>query len=218
LPSIDNRFAFQRSQQLIYEALVSRRNEVAEYYQAAVVVLNDPSLPDRIALAAHALRELMEKLPEEAGAVQMGPDLNTKVNNLRPSWDVAIRQEHERCGELWGNGIGDALRMFLESMADFFQVRENITTGRRDQATQFLNLLDVAPIPLPEDVQRTNAEKWMRLRKYFNEVAHHRFAPAEQQFQEQVLALEVFLAPRLAPRPTDDFAAIDALLAEGPNA
>jgi hypothetical protein len=63
-------------------------------------------------------------------------------------------------------------------------------------------------------VQRQNAQEWMRLRAYFNDVSHHRFVAEEQAFQERVTQLEAFLSSRLVPRPTDDFAAIDALLEE----
>jgi hypothetical protein len=182
-------------------------------YHAAIVVLNDPLLPDRLALTAHALRELMEKLPNN-GVVDTGADLNTKVNELRPPWENAVREEADRGGDQWGNGIGEMLRSFLNDLGEFFRGRDGIVAGRREQTVQFLNQLDPAAIPLPEDVQRRNAQEWMRLRQYFNGVSHHQFAPADQDFQERVRSLESFLSARLLLRPTDDFATIDALLAE----
>src|SRR5205814_1387988 len=144
--------------------------EVAVCYHATVVILNDRVLPDRLALAAHALRELMEKLPNDEVAVDMGVDLNTKVNALRPPWERATIEEQRRGGEEWGNGIGEALRSFLGAVAEFFRGRDGIVAGRRDQAVRFLNQLDVAAVPLPPDVQRQNAQEWMRLRAYFNDV------------------------------------------------
>jgi hypothetical protein len=215
----DARLVLTPTQQSLYEAVADRRNDVAVCYHAAVVILDDDVMPDRLALAAHALRELMEKLPGDEMAVDMGADLNTKVNALRPPWEGAVAEEEQRGGEQWGNGIGAALRTFLGAVGEFFRGRNEIVAGRREQAVQFLNRLDVAAVPLPTDVQRQNAQEWMRLRGYFNDVSHHRFVPEEQAFQLRVMQLEGFLSARLIRRPTDDFAAIDALLKEDePNA
>lgn len=211
----DTRLALTATQLELYQALVDKRPEVAVSYQAAVVILNDQLLPDRLPLAAHALRELMEKLPADDGTVvDIGADLNTKVNALREPWDTAVAEDEGRGGERWSNGIGEALRAFLVAVAEFFAGRDGIAGGRRQQTIVFLNRLDVAPVRLPEDVQRKSAQEWMRLRGYFNDVSHHRFGPEERTFQEKVAQLESFLFARLVPRPTEDFAAIDALLQE----
>jgi hypothetical protein len=211
----DVRLAFRPIQQELYQALVDKRPEVAVCYQAAIVILNYQLLPDRVVLAAHALRELMEKLPSEGVAVDSGADLNAKVNGLWIPWQAAVAEDASRGAPApWSNGIGDALRAFLVAVSEFFGGRESIVTERRQQAMVFLNRLDVAGVRLPEDLQRRNAEEWMRLRGYFNDVSHHRFAPEERAFQERVLQLENFLFARLIPRPTEDFAAIDALLQE----
>jgi hypothetical protein len=210
----DDRLELEPTQQVLYKALVDRRTDVAEYYRAAVAVLNDPGLPDRLSLAAHALRELMEKLPNDEQAVDTGADLNTKVTALRPPWENAVAEDRENGGEPWMNGIGGALRAFLVAVAEFFAGRDGIMAGRRQQAVEFLNRLDVAGIALPKDAQRKNAKEWMRLRGYFNDVSHHRFAVDETAFVERMTQMEAFLTARLAPRPTADFEAIDALLQE----
>jgi hypothetical protein len=202
------------TQQALYEALADRRADVAEYYRAAVAVLNDQDLPDRLSLAAHSLRELMEKLPNDEMVVDTGADLNTKVNGLRPPWEIAVAEERARDGELWSNGIGGALRAFLTAVTEFFAGRDAIVAGRRQQAVEFLNRLDVAGVGLPADVQRKNGQEWMRLRGYFNDVSHHRFAVDDTAFEARVTQMETFLSVRLVPRPTADFAAIDALLQE----
>jgi hypothetical protein len=62
----DERLQLTPTQQGLFEALVDRRGTLGEWYRAAVAVINDGGLPDRLALAAHALRELMEKLPGDS--------------------------------------------------------------------------------------------------------------------------------------------------------
>jgi len=79
----DDRLALTPTQQELYKVLADQHVGIAVCYQAAIAIINDEVLPDRLALAAHALRELMEKLPNEAGAIDMGADLSTKINELR---------------------------------------------------------------------------------------------------------------------------------------
>jgi hypothetical protein len=210
----DARLTLSPTQQELFKALADKRADIAVSYHAAVAIINDDVLPDRLALAAHALRELMEKLPNDGAAIDTGADLNTKVNALKKPWDDAVAEGGAHGGDTWSNGIGAALRAFLSAAGEFFKGRDAIVTGRRQQAVEFLNRLDVAAVRLPEDVQRKNAYEWMRLRGYFNDVSHHRFPTADAEFQGRVTQLEAFLHARLIPRPTADFAAIDALLQE----
>jgi hypothetical protein len=82
----DSRLKLTPTQQRLYEALVERRADLGEWYRAAIAVINDTDLPDRLSLAAHALREVMEKLPGDGISVDRGADLPTKVRNLQPPW------------------------------------------------------------------------------------------------------------------------------------
>src|SRR4051794_30705920 len=120
----DAHLALTPTQQELFKALADKRAEIAVSYQAAVAILNDPLLPDRLPLAAHALRELMEKLPNEGTAVDAAADLNTKVNALRKPWDAAVAEDAARGGDPWGNGIGPALQAFLTEVAEFFKARD----------------------------------------------------------------------------------------------
>ena len=52
------------------------------------------------------------------------------------------------------------------------------------------------------------------MREYFLSITHHRRATEERELRQCVDALERFLLERLVPRTFDDFAEIDALLAE----
>jgi hypothetical protein len=100
----DTRLKLTPTQQRLYEALIERRAELGEWYRAAIAVINDTDLPDRLSLAAHALREVMEKLPGDGISVDRGADLPTKVRNLQPPWARA-REEQERNGGAWNGEI-----------------------------------------------------------------------------------------------------------------
>lgn len=140
-----------------------------------------------------------------------GAELPTKVRNLRPPWDRA-HQENQRCGGAWNGEISEPLREFLIAMQAFFDVQDQILGSRRECAQQFLGSLDGAA-GLPEDVQRENAKEWMNFHRYFDGVAHHKRVQ-EDEFRARIAGFEFFIANRLKPRPTDDFAIIDALLEE----
>ena len=207
----DDRLQLAATQQRLYEALVERNHDLGEWYLAAIGVLNDDGLPDRHALAAHALREVMEKLPAVDITPDQGASLPQKVRELEPAWTRA-QHENQCCGGAWGGEISDTLREFLAAMQGFFDGQEELTRSRREHAQRFLEGLDGIG-GLPEDMQHKNVRKWMDLRSYFVAVAHHKTVK-EADFRARIAEFEVFISTRLRPRPTDDFAAIDALLEE----
>jgi hypothetical protein len=207
----DVRLKLTPTQQRLYEALVERRSDLGEWYRAAIAVINDRELPDRLSLAAHALREVMEKLPGDGIALDRAADLPTKVRNLQPSWETACTEQGHNRGA-WEGQISVPLGAFLTAMQAFFDGQEQLTNSRREFAHQFMNSLD-GTAGLPADVQQENAKQWIGYQRYFASVAHHKTV-TETDFRARIAGFEVFIANRLKPRPTDDFAAIDALLEE----
>jgi hypothetical protein len=207
----DARLQLTPTQQRLYQALIERRADLGEWYRAAIAVINDNNLPDRLSLAAHALREVMEKLPGDGVSVDRGASLPQKVSGLRPPWNSA-QEENQRSGGGWQGEIGEPLREFLAAIQAFFDGQDEFTKSRQAYAEQFLNTLDAGG-GLPEDVQRANAKQWMGFQGYFIGVAHHGTVK-ETEFIARLAGFEAFIATRLKPRPTEDFATIDALLEE----
>jgi hypothetical protein len=123
----DARLKLTPAQQRIYAALIRYRADLGEWYRAAIAVINDHELPDRLSLAAHSLREVMEKLPGESQ--DRGADLPSKVRELQPPW-IRARQEQERAGGAW-NG-SEPLREFLDAMQLFFDGQAQLVNSRRD--------------------------------------------------------------------------------------
>lgn len=210
----DSRLALTPTQQELFKALADKRTDMASCYHAGIAILNDQILPDRLPLAAHSFRELIEKLPNDGTTIDQGPALADEVNALRSRWNKALAEDAVHGGEPWCRGVGEFLRAFLVAATEFFIRREAVAGGRRQEAVKFLDRLDVGTVALPEDVQQKNAAHWLKLRRYFTDVSHHRFPAEDGEFRERVTQLEVFLHSRLIPRPTADFAAIDALLQE----
>jgi len=204
----DPRLQLTPTQQGLFAALVDKRGPVGDWYRAAIAVINDAGLPDRLSLAAHALREVMEKLP--GVSLDRGLDLPTKVRELRPPWEHACQARQD---DTWNGAIGGELQAFLVVMQEFFEGQDHLVRTRRQYVVEFLRRLDVAPAGLPNDVQEENAKQWVAFHRYFDRVAHHG-AAEETTFRDQVSRLETFLSARLIVRPTADFARIEALAEE----
>jgi hypothetical protein len=198
----------------LHNALVGEDPACAEYYRAAIATLNDETLPDRIAITAHSLRELMEKLPNE-GATDKAADLNTRLKKLEQTWVTAHEEQQGHEGERWIGSIGTALQAFLVEAEEFFKVGAQFSESRRTKTKQYLSRLEIAAQQMPPDMQTRNAKEWMLQRKYFTDLAHHRFPEQDAAFRQRVAQFESFLLVRIRPLPTKDFTEIDALLGEG---
>src|SRR5579884_1814705 len=92
----DTRLGLSPTQQELFKALAEKREDLAPCYHAGIAIINDPVLPDRLPLAAHAFRELMEKLPSDGTAVDQGAALADDVRALRLVWERATRQARRR--------------------------------------------------------------------------------------------------------------------------
>jgi hypothetical protein len=97
-------------------------------------------------------------------------------------------------------------------MQAFFDGQAQLVKSRSEYAQRFMNSLD-GTAGLPGDVQQENAKQWMGYHRYFDSVAHHKTVQ-EPEFRDRIAGFEVFISTLLKPRPTEDFAAIDALLEE----
>ena len=94
----------------ISEALRSKETEkypLNQWYLGALYALDNHYNPDRIAQAAHSLRELIEKLPR----VVQGSDVQTETidfKGMRRSINNRISKDKERYSEGWKNKKIDA--------------------------------------------------------------------------------------------------------------
>jgi hypothetical protein len=84
-------------QQTLLIALNEKDPKAAKMYLGALHVFQQRANPDRLALAAHGLRELMEKLPKYVdiparGQAKSQPTLYVKVRELADSWGTSHRK------------------------------------------------------------------------------------------------------------------------------
>jgi hypothetical protein len=201
----------------LHRALGELDQSLATYYEGALAVLAHTINPDRLSLAAHGIREIMDKLPRfidlpvEASHTTLG----TKANNLREEWERL--RKRTRClqdGE-WVGEIDGAMSRFMQRVDDFFGWMVDQRPRKTEETARVLRELD--PLDLPDPIVEQSALSYLAIRDYFVEVAHHRHSP-EDEFHKRIAAFEIFLLERLVPRTYEDFDAIDQLLAGSSSA
>jgi hypothetical protein len=192
-----------------------RSGRLVAIYAGALRVAADESNPDRLALAAHNFRELMNLLPYciRAGWQWVEPErhalLSEKVQNFR----LGVWQEHgpeegakpgvEDCGKLL-----DGARQLLEWHANEF-------APFRAVLKDSLKVADPIPTALPEYVFDRRLEQWLQVRRYFISRCHHRETTTSYvEFREKALELAALVLDWISPQPVADIDEIEKLLHE----
>lgn len=197
----------------LFRALERLNPRLARMYLGALRVLGDEANPEAVPLAAHDLRELMEKLPWSLDVpirASVG-EVGSRVGNLRRLWERTVRTSACYNSGQWQGPIDSPLRRLLNELNRFFTWLSSNYRPRRDEATLALRQLDGR---IPDQLERRKVETWMDLFDFFCDVAHHRVDPSREEFSRRLDELEQFLLDRLQPRTFADFDEIDKLLEE----
>jgi hypothetical protein len=212
-------FRLTGRQNLVHRSLKDLSNELSALYESALRVLMDGSNPQHHALAAHALRELMGRLPKflDLPVLAVGGRLGDRVRELEPLW-TAAEGSACRTRDSWAGEIDGPIRRLLDALDAFFKWWRASRPKRREIAREVFRSTDPAGLILPPALQQRRADRWLDLNDYFVAIAHGRKVD-DQEFTNALYDLEQVLLECLYRRPSEDFSAIDALLAEeNPNA
>ena len=209
----------QEQQMDLFNALLSKNKVLARMYYGAIKVLNDMDNLDRFALAAHDLRELMEKIPNYI-------DVETKAHNEKLGDKVLLLKEHwhKTCSKTtcvidgtWNGEIDESLAIQLQEFESFFKWHDENHPKRNEEIATALRKLDISGCKLPISLEKQNVKTWSRLREYFVIIAHHRKNPTKDDFDSKLDTFEGFLLDRLSPRTFTDLDEIDQIIQEGYN-
>lgn len=202
-------------QRVLAAALREKDQQVETMYLGALHVFQQPANPDRLALAAHAVRELMEKLPEHLDVPshdkpsKRQPSLNVKVRELADQWSV-VEAEVVDAVE-----ISAKMRKFNKKAKEFFDWFDQNFHKRREQAAAALRALDVTGRSLPPPIEDLRIQIWRECNDFFQAVSHHRKICTDDEFTNWLHEFELFLLDHLRPRTFDDFSNLDIIIAEG---
>lgn len=214
-PPSSPRWELSGVQRVILRSLADTKSQLSEMYAGALQVLQSDNR-DRYALAAHNLRELMEKLPTyvdvpstgTGGTSRAPKPLNAQVREFHDHWK-SVASGLESATE-----ITSRLRTFLRRTREFFEYFEASFPKRRELTTAALRKLDQSETPLPGPIEMHRVVLWDKYREFFLSIAHHGKVCPGDEFMQWLQAFENFLVDFIAPRTFDDFAVIDVLIEE----
>jgi hypothetical protein len=206
-------------QERLERELRTRSPRLADMYASALRVLSDEDNVDRLALAGHGIREVIEKLPAylDVPTPVRRPSLMPRVRELHDQWTVMVRKTTSVVGTAWNGAVDAHLQGFLERVRAFFEGLSQDFPYRKQAVRSLLKGLKIGSLEVSEPLEDLNIKVWMELNDYFVSVSHHHESDVDT-FNINVARFERLLLDRLSPQTFDDFAAIDDILAEDDNA
>jgi len=204
-------------QEALSRVLEREGGNLLTIYLGALYVLQQVNNPDRLALASHDFRELMNNiLRVRADVRETTVSLISEVMNLRNDWHRAAKETS--ClngGDNWTGEIDKSLNRFLRKVGDFFKWFDGHRPGRKKEIAGMLQEFDLIGIPLPNALEKPNVDMWDRIRDFFVRMAHHGKKVDEDEFIQWQDAFERFLLERLQPPTFEHHAELDELIQEG---
>jgi hypothetical protein len=203
----------------LLDALRDVDQGIADMYESATRIFDDFDFPDALSLGAHAMRELMEKLPRvfDVPAGQ-GFSLRNRVDGLQKAFDKAKNKSTCSTPDGWTGKIDGPLAELLQETEALLRDRERDWVFRKEADRALMREMDPGPIPRGDHLAATEVEQWSRSRAYFEALAHHGHIYWGKQthhaeFVEHLTRVEVILLSKFRPPTAADFAEIDSLLA-----
>ena len=206
-------FQLTGRQDLVRRSLVQTNQQMAELYESALRIFKDGSIPSRLVLAAHLIRELTRGLPRVLDLPIPTGRLMDKVNDLKSFWVRAVKGEcHREDG--WVGVIDGPLKKLLQTLEKFFLWHNENRSMHRDLAARLFRRTDPSGLTLPETLEQKWIDAWHDLHRYFEDV-NHGSASSPEEFSANLEALEQMLLDTLYRQPSEDLSAIDRILKEG---
>lgn len=196
------------SENQLHRALSDKDPRIGKMYLGSLMALADESNPDRLPLAAHDLRELMEKMPEYMDVKISKPSLRGDLQPLSDEWKkIKAEKDSAKCAKLQEG--------FLKKLDEFFSRFEMVHPKRKAQTQKALKKLQSVDRYLPAPLEALEFSEWDLIQDYFLAVAHHRKESSVEEFKGWKAALEKFLLDRLCPRTFADQKEILSMIQEG---
>ena len=197
----------------VLEALQSKQTEkfpLRDWYIGALYALSNHYNPDRVAQAAHSLRELLQKLPR----VVQGNEVHVSATDfagMRRNINDRILKDKERYLEGWKNKVIDGrLDKTLRKAEGYFSRNQQPT--RKEQIKQAVATIDPMVNSLGSEIQKVKRNQYHHLWNQLEEFSHHGSGPDVAKFNNCLEELENILFDLLAPVTAEDQKGIQTIL------
>lgn len=194
-------------QSKLLRLLESLSPEIAQMYYGALRVLSDESNPDRLALAAHGIREIIEKMPKHFD-VPIGSQLNWgRVDDLKRNWEAEDQLQ------IVENNAPPSPK-FIKKLREFFDWWEEIRPDRRKEAKELFRKMIPSRSSVPTEVEEKRLADWVECKRYFVSVSHHGKASVKEFETYETMFAGILIS--FAQPPTFEVAdALDMIIKEG---
>ncbi len=197
----------------ILRARSSEKLPLADWYLGAIAALRNTFNPDRIAQAAHSLRELLEKIPRALRTEESGIT-GGQLKNKREAVRKAFKAEKVKFGGKWQDKIiTPGLENVLQGIEQYFDLSDR--PDRRDQVLAGLTRLDPMLQTLPAQLRQEKRQRYVELWIALEGFAHHGGKKKEDDFTDCVVDVENLVVDLIAPVSADDQTLLSEILAEG---
>lgn len=200
-----------RRQRFLLEQLLAVDPCLHDWYLGALFVLNDESNPDRIALAAHGLREVSDRLMRLAG-VEKQNSLGNEVTGLHGKW-VKVKSDAASCAGSCATHVSVQLRGFLDELDKVLDNHVRFLPTRKTQILTAVEKFDVNDRIATGGAAKSTQDLWFRLHTFFNNCGHHGKTDLSE-LKVNLGEFESLLIDLRLPSPSGDLSMIDEILAE----
>jgi hypothetical protein len=216
LKKLETPLAMTRQQADVFELLrghSTEREKFHEWYQGAIQALDSRS-SDRIAQAAHSIRELCDKLPDRVADI---PKFNSPVPAVKSMQRDFLEIKTSSYAEGWKNRpINTKLSKLLLRLEEIFkQFNEPSRTAR-------LKLALTASDPQAEFMSKEHREArdrtFEKIGLFFQNTTHHNHTVDETAFRKELELFESLLINYLTPCTAAQQNELISLIAGPPSA
>jgi hypothetical protein len=203
----------------LLDALRDRDPRVASMYEAAIRIMDSSELEDALSLAGHAMRELMDRLPQALDLpLAEKSRLFSRLDQLQERLDQAHATSSCYGEDGWTGSIDASLLAVIEAVEVLIEERKEFWPSRTKTAAELMKHLEPGFVPRAEPMAKREAKSWSESHRYFEQVSHHHNLYGElettrAEFETRVQRIELLLINKLRPPTATDFAEIDTLMA-----
>ena len=210
----EDEFILTGKQNALFQELNKIDNRLGRMYFGALHALNSNN-PDKYSIAAHNIRELIDKLPRFLNSPLVKYDLNSRVKQFEKEWAKVLKSKSWPMKPEWEGVINDPLMKYLKESQNFFMLFNINRPSRITQLFKFIKLLDPLFEKLPKKIVKNRIEEIKFYWDYFVKIAHHEDIYDLDNYYLYLDSFELFLLDKLKPRTFEKLDKIDKLIAEG---
>jgi hypothetical protein len=196
----------------LLRGLATERDKFHDWYQGAIQTLSSgPS--DKLAQAAHSIRELCDKLPDRIADI---PKFNSPVPPVKSLQRDFLDVKTSSYAEGWKNKtINKRLAKLLLRLEEIFNLfNEPPRTARLKMA---LTASDLQAEFMSKEHRESRDETFERIGSFFQDVTHHKRTVDETEFRKELQLFESLLLNYLTPCTATQQKELMLLIAGPPN-